>query len=877
MGRTRSDGLQRLRAATCRAEAFSARVLRLEGEREHRAVRFLSGFSVCLEEGKRTSWVTITRTGRFYDKRYGDFEISREMLLSMVSNFEKRTYGQDIFLDKAHRPSEGAAAKVLKLEVQGDRLRAMVEWTPFGIELVTKLGFQYLSAEYVEDFCDNEKGSKHGPLLLGAGLVTRPVIKHLDPIELSELEDAPPTLLHPELTSQLLQEIAMKWKQLIEQMDAALVLKKLAESVRKQFADAAAKALEHVADEAHAKAIISAIQDGAMKLAEQAPPGAPIEVRIDLLGVGAKSLSEDDVKKLMEAETKRLADAGLAAAATLAEKRKLLTDTIAAAKDLDDATKKELGEQVLDLVSSALTDDQVKRLAEAQIANANKVIAAKKLSSLGYQRQGSAHITVDDSNAVKRLQEEADKRLGITSMSDAKRFDRVGGQLPEVNKAFAAKALAQFDEINGRRLHDEAKRLAAGDGVVADVAVPASFERTVIREALYNLVGLSLVNADTANFAAVCSIPYSFRDTTAAGTSGVRRYEGQAILRAGVKQALYDTRPTPQKIAFEVSDEIRYLAGNGQLNWDVLGENARNASRIIGEDTEALIFNEHLNAADRYATAAVVAEAVGAGDGVKKIFVLANFPVVRPRKDYDLAGVQVGATLYGITITVNAVNRPEYDGTGGQAAGIYWTMNYNLGEINFVNELGVATAVTNTHAILCTYTYTTNVAKWDSDLGALAVDAKWDDFLYQFGLRKAVIEDQRFYQADVAINSGTLRTQIERAKQFAGQPFGPKPGNTLSAEGNLGMIKGVPNFKSTAPGLGIGDVRCVIGQRETVRFRMMKPWQMNALENQKDANGRFTGKKEAYGDQYLVVDTPTPLRAALTSVAVYSTAARVNR
>ena len=49
---------------------------------EHRSgnVRFLTGLHVHLEEGKATSWVTVTRTGRFKDPRYGTFDITRELL-----------------------------------------------------------------------------------------------------------------------------------------------------------------------------------------------------------------------------------------------------------------------------------------------------------------------------------------------------------------------------------------------------------------------------------------------------------------------------------------------------------------------------------------------------------------------------------------------------------------------------------------------------------------------------------------------------------------------------------------------------------------------------------------------------------------------------
>ena len=436
--------------------------------------------------------------------------------------------------------------------------------------------------------------------------------------------------------------------------------------------------------------------------------------------------------------------------------------------------------------------------------------------------------------------------------------------------------LAQFDRENAQRLHNEVKMLAGGDGIMSDVAVPAVFERTVIRETLYQTVGLSLVDVGTDTFSQSVSIPYSYRDTTAAGKDSTRIYEGQAVRRAGIKQAMDIAYPIPQKLAFEISDELRYLAGNGQINFDVVAENARNAIRVVGEDTERLIWNEQVNASDEYSVTAVTNENLTGVNGTNKVFVLANFPVVKPRKYYDLQGNQIGSTVNPLTMTYNAAACYEYDGTGTQSAGTYFVMDYNLGEVRFVTQAGASVTPTNALPIVVTaYSYTTNVAKWDSDLGSLAVDKKYDDLLYRIGLRKVVLEDQRAYQAAQMLLSGTLMTAIEQASTFAANYA--KPGTTLDQNGNLGAVKGIPGFKSYAPGLQLADNRIVVGQRGLTRYRMLKPWSLGQLQDQKDSNGRFTGKKEAYGDQFVALFTPAPLKGGFTSIVVYSATGRVNR
>jgi hypothetical protein len=832
--------------------------------------------NLSLDGANPQTWVTVTKMGHFYDPRYGEFDITRPMLLQMVDNFNKGTYGQEIFLDVAHEPSKGAAAKFIKLTIEDNKLRALLEWTPYGVDAVKNRGFKYLSADYSENFQDNEKRAQHGPLLFGAGLTIRPVIKGLDPVRLSEPEGSPPTFLHPTLQTNLLQEIQIMHKLLAEKLKAALALiVALSEPMREQLLSAFETAVKPITDEAQAKLLMESFEKSGKTLAEQIAAGnKDIKLSIDTSGI-KPGLTAEDVNRIL-AEN---AAATAAAAKKLSEGKvanvKLLTDTINAATGLDDASKKALAEQVADLITAEMTADQVKRLADNQIKHGNDLAVARQLAAQGFKRSGSPTITLDESNTIKSLQETVDKRLGITGMPEGRRFSNTGGKLQDVNKNFAEKVLAEFDATNAAQLHREHKLLAAGDGLVSDVSVPSIFERTVIREALYNMIGLQFVDVGTLPFASTALIPYSYRDTTAASRNSTRVYEGGSIPRAGVKQTSDTVYPIPQKIAFEVSDELRYLTTNGQLDWDALTENARNAARIIGEDSEQLIFNKVLSAADEYSTTDITNEAVATADGTKSIFVLNQFPVVRPKKIYDLQGNQVGSTLYPVTVKSNAVTRSEYDGTNTQTAGIYYTMDYNLGEIHFVSELGVALPPTNTYAIVASYTYTTNTYKFDTDQGAVATDVFWDTFLYRYGLRKAVIESDRYYMANMGLMSSTVKTEVEQARSFV-ESFA-RNATTLDADGNLGTVKSVPNFRTTAPGLYMGDQRVVIGERGITRFRMMKPWSMGQLLDQRDSNGRFTGKKEAYGDQFIVLHTPTPLKAAYTTMSLFSTTARVDR
>lgn len=840
-------------------------------------VRFLST-QIALAEGARTSWVTVTRTGTFTDPRYGEFSITPAMLAQMVANFDARVLGQDVFIDVAHKPSDGAAAKVLRLAVDNGRLRALVEWTDFGIDAVQKRGFSYLSAEYHENWRDNEQGNPRGPTLLGAGLTTRPVIKHLDRVELSEEDDdesAHKLAVHPTLIKNLTLESSVN-KHLKSLRERLLALG-LTEDQIKPILDAALKQLEAAAaDDTKCLALVEtwfaagqAVHTQLRQLSATGQQPAVIQLQVgqtpDVAAEVARLLAERDA-------------ASAADAATLAAKVKLLSDTVAGATSLGEDTRAAMVAELTPLVTKQLSDDQVKALAQLSISQYSKLSAAQQLATLGYRpASGNVRIEVVGSGEVKSLQAEVDKRLGFEAMPAARRFQRTGGQLLEANKAFAEKCLAQFDALYGQQLVAEHKMLAAGSGVSSDVAVPAIFERTVLREALYQIVGLNFVDTGAIPFAAVAQIPYSYRDTTAAGVSSVRVYEGQAIPRGGVIQTYEEARPIPQKIAFQVSNEMRYLASGAAIDWDPLAENTNNLVRIVSEDTDRLIQNEVLNASDEALVATTTDTLTASVNGTNRIFVLTQWPVVRPRKVFDLKGVQQGATQNPITVTLGGTVRSEYQSGVALAAGTYYILDYNMGEIRFVNESGVLQTPANATALTVAYSYTQNVVKVNIDVQASPDTIKdvYDRVLNQIGGRKAVVEGDRFYTADLLLMSSTVDNALGQATTFSANAS--RPGTGLNADGSVGMVKGLSAFNTRAPGLNTGDVRLIIGERGNTRFRMMRPFSMNDLVDSRDSNGFFVGKKENYGEQWVVCMTPTQRKNALSSLVLYSSTGRVAR
>ncbi len=863
-------------------------IIKLESKLPEGTYRVMSD-CINLAEGKRRTVGTLTRVFKYPDDPYyGELSITSAMLKQMVKNFSDDVYGQKIYINQAHCDSHGAAGEIIRVFTEGKKLKAEIDWTDFGVELIQKKGFRYFSAEFTEDYKNPETETRHGATLLGAALTIRPRVKHLDPVnpdelQLSEDDQEIPYLLSPNVIRMLSEEITTMWEKLRKQLEEKLKAKKLSDASIKLLLSKFDEQVTKLTEESQAIAVMEAFDAAGKELADAIEAGAansdqPINLSVNV-GGGA-GMSAEEVTKLMEDNAKAAAAAATKLTETLEGNVKKFTDQLEASESYKNLPEEQrtILSGASALITAGMTSDQVKALAENQLKSAENMAVQIQLAAKGFGGgAGHVHISMDESNSIKQLQDTIDKRLGYADMPEGERFERTGGTLQAKNKKLAEDVLAQFDMERGRELQEEAKMLAGGVGTISDTAVPVSVERTVIREALYGLNMLNFVDVGTVPFANVINIPYSYRDTTAAGKNGTRVYEGGAISRAGVIQTTEEARPTPQKIAFKISDEMRYLTSASALNWEIVSENTRNAIRVVGEDTEQVGMNEILHSTLEYGAVAVSNENLELqADGTDKVFILANFPVVRPRKVYDLKGAQVGSTVNPITVTYNSVAVLEYDGTGTQAAGTYYVLDYDLGEIYLVDEAGAIQLPADTVAYTISYSYATNVYAFDTDLPASTkVKEHWDTFLYRYGLRKALIKSQRFYRADLGIMSDTFKTSIEQAETFSANAS--RPGTDLNADGDLGRIKGIPNFSTSAPGLHIGDRYAVLGERNTTRFRMMKAWQMGMLENCRDSNGKLTGEKEAYGDQFIVAHTPTQLKAATTAVMQYGAAARIAR
>lgn len=156
--------------------------------------KFFFSELIKLAEDTANSVIQILRTGDFHHKRYGQFNITPEVMDSMIANFP----GPDrIPLDYNHgsldaNPEKSKAAgwvkRIFREESEDGQPRLMAEvgFTEQARRHVGEGEFRYISPEFTFNRMNNQTGAQQGPTLLAAALTNRPFLSNMMPITLNE-------------------------------------------------------------------------------------------------------------------------------------------------------------------------------------------------------------------------------------------------------------------------------------------------------------------------------------------------------------------------------------------------------------------------------------------------------------------------------------------------------------------------------------------------------------------------------------------------------------------------------------------------------------------------------------------------------------------
>lgn len=140
------------------------------------------------EDGKPRDDIMLLPTGVWNSPTHGHFTITEETLDNAIYNFQN--FRKDVDINISHFPDDGAGGwftELYKASEEGKTvLRAKVEWTKKGLELLKDKVFKFISPEFDFIHVDPQTGAEYKDVLVGAGLTNRPFFRQMPAVVASE-------------------------------------------------------------------------------------------------------------------------------------------------------------------------------------------------------------------------------------------------------------------------------------------------------------------------------------------------------------------------------------------------------------------------------------------------------------------------------------------------------------------------------------------------------------------------------------------------------------------------------------------------------------------------------------------------------------------
>lgn len=137
-------------------------------------------------DGKTRRWVQICQDGVWKHPTFGTVQVNQAFREKLVANFNGNVRRTSIPTDYDHVTAGPASGWYQQLENRGSALFAEIEFTPTATGKVKAGEYRYFSPEWDANYVDPQTGTKHGPTLLGGGLVNRPFFRGMQPLTFSE-------------------------------------------------------------------------------------------------------------------------------------------------------------------------------------------------------------------------------------------------------------------------------------------------------------------------------------------------------------------------------------------------------------------------------------------------------------------------------------------------------------------------------------------------------------------------------------------------------------------------------------------------------------------------------------------------------------------
>ncbi|HMJ01571.1 MAG TPA: phage protease [Conexibacter sp.] len=136
-----------------------------------------------------TSRIQIAKAGKFKHPLYGKFDVTPDTFQSFIDNAAAGIPTSELPVDFDHAPEYKGDTKacgwIKKLEADGDKLYATVEWTWQGAYSIREREYRYISPTWKLNYTSDD-GTKRGAVLFGVALTNRPFFEQMAVVALTQ-------------------------------------------------------------------------------------------------------------------------------------------------------------------------------------------------------------------------------------------------------------------------------------------------------------------------------------------------------------------------------------------------------------------------------------------------------------------------------------------------------------------------------------------------------------------------------------------------------------------------------------------------------------------------------------------------------------------
>ena len=215
-----------------------------------RTILIDGGSPIALSDENTRFIYNLLPVGHFYDKRYGEVNITKDKIKQIVANFGK-VPAYEVPVKIGHDNGALSPGKVIGVQAKRDGLEITMVVDAETAKAINEKQYRYMSAEFDENYQNKETGEFVGAVLLGAALVNQPANPYMEPIIL--VDDIQP-VQKKEGSTNMNDELENMRKQLAEAQAQLKTANEALEASTKKFADLEAQNKSLLDDKERAEA-----------------------------------------------------------------------------------------------------------------------------------------------------------------------------------------------------------------------------------------------------------------------------------------------------------------------------------------------------------------------------------------------------------------------------------------------------------------------------------------------------------------------------------------------------------------------------------------------------------------------------------------------